>query len=81
VYISNQTRPGKLKAGLANYRALLAGRDFLANAVAPPWTFPVLAIDGDQRMKWLTAQAFARIAPGLKSIIAENCGHFAQEEH
>lgn len=35
-YISNQTRPGRLKAGLAYYRALLAERDFFATKVAPP---------------------------------------------
>lgn len=79
-YVSNQTRPGRLKAGLAYYRALLAGKAFFTQAVAPPWTFPVLAIDGDHSMKGLTAQSFARIAPGLKSLIAADCGHFVQEE-
>ncbi len=79
-YISNQTRPGRLKAGLAYYRALLAGKDFFAANVTPPWTFPVLAIDGDHSMKGLTAQSFARIAPQLKSMLATDCGHFIQEE-
>lgn len=79
-YISNQARPGRLKAGLAYYQALLAGKDFFATRVVPPWTFPVLAIDGDHSMKGLTAQSFARIAPELKSMLAENCGHFIQEE-
>jgi pimeloyl-ACP methyl ester carboxylesterase/heme-degrading monooxygenase HmoA len=79
-YIANQTRTGRLKAGLAYYRALLAGKAFFANTVAPPWTFPVLAIDGDHSMNGLTAKSFARIAPGLKSHIAPDCGHFVQEE-
>jgi pimeloyl-ACP methyl ester carboxylesterase/heme-degrading monooxygenase HmoA len=79
-YIANQTRSGRLKAGLTYYRALLAGKVFFANTVAPPWTFPVLAIDGDHSMNGLTANSFARIAPGLKSHIAPDCGHFVQEE-
>ena len=79
-YISNQTRPGRLKAGLAYYRALLADKEFFANSVAPPWTFPVLAIDGDHSMNGLTAKSFERIASGLKSMIAIDCGHFVQEE-
>lgn len=79
-YISNQTRPGRLKAGLAYYRAFLTGKDFFATKVMPPWTFRVLAIDGDHSMKGLTAQSFERIAPQLKSIMAVDCGHFIQEE-
>jgi pimeloyl-ACP methyl ester carboxylesterase len=79
-YISNQTRPGRLKAGLAYYRALLAGKNFFAKTVAPPWTFPVLAIDSDHTMNGLTAKSFERIAPGTKSVIVADCGHFVQEE-
>lgn len=79
-YISNQARPGRLRAGLAYYRALLADKEFFANSVAPPWTFPVLAIDGDHSMNGLTAKSFDRIASGLKSMIAIDCGHFVQEE-
>ena len=79
-YISNQTRPGRLRAGLAYYRALLAGKDFFVNTVAPPWTFPVLAIDSEHTMNGLTAKSFERIAPGAKSVIAADCGHFVQEE-
>jgi pimeloyl-ACP methyl ester carboxylesterase len=79
-YIANQTRPGRLNAGLAYYRALWNGKDFFAKTVAPPWTFPVLAIDSDHTMKGLTANSFQRIAPGTKSFIAEACGHFVQEE-
>ena len=79
-YILNQTRPGRLKAGLAYYRALLAGKDFFAKTVAPPWTFPVLAIDSEHTMNGLTAKSFERVAPGTKSVIAPDCGHFVQEE-
>jgi hypothetical protein len=45
-YIADQARPGRLSAGFAYYRALLAGKDFFSKTVEPPWTFPVLAIDG-----------------------------------
>jgi pimeloyl-ACP methyl ester carboxylesterase len=79
-YISDQTRPGRLKAALAYYRALLAGREFFANTVAPPWTFPVLAVDSDHTMNGLTAESFARVSPGTKSVIAVDCGDFVQEE-
>jgi pimeloyl-ACP methyl ester carboxylesterase len=79
-YISNQTLPGRLRAGLAYYRALLAGKEFFANRVVPPWTFPVLAIDGDHGMNGLTAKSFERIASSCKSMIAIDCGHFVQEE-
>ena len=40
----------------------------------------MLAIDGDHSMNGLTAQSFVRIAPALTSMLAENCGHFIQEE-
>jgi pimeloyl-ACP methyl ester carboxylesterase/heme-degrading monooxygenase HmoA len=79
-YIANQSRPGRLSAGLAYYRALANGKKFFEETVAPPWTFPVLAIDSDHTLNGLTAKSFARIAPGLKSIIAKDCGHFVQEE-
>jgi pimeloyl-ACP methyl ester carboxylesterase len=58
----------------------LADKEFFANSVAPPWTFPVLAIDGDHSVNGLTAKSFERIASGLKSMIAIDCGHFVQEE-
>ena len=80
LYIANQTRPGRLKAGFAYYRALLAGRDFFSKTVAPPWTFPVLAIDGDHSLNGLTRMSFERVAPNLRSAIALDCGHFVQEE-
>jgi pimeloyl-ACP methyl ester carboxylesterase/heme-degrading monooxygenase HmoA len=79
-YIADQARPGRLGAGLAYYRALLAGKDFFTKTVAPPWTFPVLAIDGDHSGNGRTAKSFERVAPKLKSVIALECGHFVQEE-
>ena len=79
-YIADQARPGRLRAALAYYRALLAGKDFFSKTVAPPWTFPVLAIDGDHSMKGLTSKSFEQVAPKLRSVIAVDCGHFVQEE-
>lgn len=79
-YIADQARPGRLKAGLAYYRTLLTGKDFFSKTVAPPWTLPVLAIDGDHSMNGLTLKSFERVAPKLKSVIAVDCGHFVQEE-
>jgi pimeloyl-ACP methyl ester carboxylesterase/heme-degrading monooxygenase HmoA len=79
-YIADQARPGRLRAGFAYYRALLANKDFFSRTVAPPWTFPVLAIDGDHSMNGLTMKSFERIAPKLRSVIAVDCGHFVQEE-
>jgi pimeloyl-ACP methyl ester carboxylesterase/heme-degrading monooxygenase HmoA len=79
-YIVDQARLGRLRAGLAYYRALLSGKDFFEKTVAPRWTFPVLAIDGDHSMKGLTSKSFEQVAPKLKSVIAADCGHFVQEE-
>lgn len=79
-YIADQVRPGRLRAGFAYYRALLAGKDFFSKTVAPPWKFPVLAIDGDHSMNGLTLKSFERVAPNLRSVIAVDCGHFVQEE-
>jgi pimeloyl-ACP methyl ester carboxylesterase len=79
-YIADQMRPGRLSAGFAYYRALLAGKDFFNKTVAPPWTFPVLAIDGDHCTNGLTAKSFERVALELRSVIAVDCGHFVQEE-
>ncbi|WP_260739555.1 alpha/beta fold hydrolase [Tunturiibacter lichenicola] len=79
-YIADQSRPGRLEAGFAYYRALPACKDFFSKEVAPPWNFPVLAIDGDHSMKGLTAKSFERVAPKLQSASAPNCGHFVQEE-
>ncbi|MBB5060397.1 pimeloyl-ACP methyl ester carboxylesterase/heme-degrading monooxygenase HmoA [Granulicella aggregans] len=79
-YIAEQIRPGRLKAGFAYYRALLAGKDFFSKTVAPPWTFPVLAIDGDNSVNGLTAKSFEQVAPTLRSVIVADCGHFVQEE-
>jgi pimeloyl-ACP methyl ester carboxylesterase/heme-degrading monooxygenase HmoA len=79
-YIAAQCRPGRLAAGFDYYRALARAKDFFASAVAPPWTFPVLALDGDHSSRGLTAQSFARIQPALKSALAPECGHFIQEE-
>jgi pimeloyl-ACP methyl ester carboxylesterase len=79
-YIADQARPGRLRAGFAYYRALLAGKDFFSKTVLPPWTFPVFAIDGDHSMNGLTMKSFERVAPKLRSVIAVDCGHFVQEE-
>jgi pimeloyl-ACP methyl ester carboxylesterase/heme-degrading monooxygenase HmoA len=79
-YIADQARPGRLRAGIAYYRALLASEDFFSRTVAPPWTFPVLAVDGDHSMNGLTLKSFERVAPRLRPIIAVDCGHFVQEE-
>jgi len=79
-YIADQTRPGRLRSGFAYYRALLASKDFFSKTVAPPWRFPVLAIDGDHSMNGLTLKSFERVAPKLRSVIAVDCGHFVQEE-
>ena len=79
-YIANQARPGRLNAGFAYYRALLAGKEFFEKTVRPQWTFPILAIDGDHAMNGLTAKSFAKVAPYLTSLIAKDCGHFIQEE-
>jgi pimeloyl-ACP methyl ester carboxylesterase/heme-degrading monooxygenase HmoA len=79
-YIADQARPGRLKAGLAYYRALLAGKDFFTKSVAPLWSFPILAIDGDHSMKGLTSKSFEKVATKLDSVIAVDCGHFVQEE-
>lgn len=79
-YIQNQTRPGRLAAGFDYYRAVATSQEFFEETVAPPWRFPVLAIDGDHSMSNLTARSFARIQPGLKSMLARDSGHFVQEE-
>ena len=79
-YIADQARPGRLRSGFAYYRALLASKDFFSKTVAPPWTFPVLAIDGDHSMNGLTLKSFERVASKLRSVIAVDCGHFVQEE-
>lgn len=79
-YVADQARPGRLKAGLAYYRALLAGKEFYSKTVAPPWPFPVLAIDGGHSMNGLTSKSFQRVAPNLRSLIAVDSGHFVQEE-
>lgn len=79
-YIRNQTRPGRLAAGFDYYRAVAGSKEFFEKTVAPPWTFPVLAMDGDHSMSGLTAQSFARIQPSLKSVLVPECGHFIQEE-
>lgn len=79
-YIQNQVRPGRLAAGFDYYRALGNSKEFFEKTVSPPWSFPVLALDGDHSMSGLTAKSFAHIQPGLKSMLVPDCGHFVQEE-
>jgi pimeloyl-ACP methyl ester carboxylesterase/heme-degrading monooxygenase HmoA len=79
-YVHNQVRPGRLAAGFDYYRALDNSKEFFEKTVAPPWSFPVLAMDGDHSMSGLTARSFARIQPGLKSMLVPDSGHFVQEE-
>ncbi|HEY3453177.1 MAG TPA: alpha/beta hydrolase [Bryobacteraceae bacterium] len=79
-YIRSQARPGRLAAGFDYYRALATSKDFFEKTVAAPWSFPVLAMDGDRSMSGLTAQSFARIQPALKHLLVPECGHFIQEE-
>jgi pimeloyl-ACP methyl ester carboxylesterase/heme-degrading monooxygenase HmoA len=79
-YIRNQKRPGRLAAGFDYYRALGKAKEFFEKTVAPPWNFPVLAMDGDRSLSGLTASSFARIQPGLKSMLVPESGHFVQEE-
>jgi pimeloyl-ACP methyl ester carboxylesterase len=79
-YVRNQIRPGRLVAGFSYYRALAGSKEFFEKTVAPPWRFPVMALDGDHSMSGLTAKSFARIQPGLKTMLARDSGHFVQEE-
>jgi pimeloyl-ACP methyl ester carboxylesterase/heme-degrading monooxygenase HmoA len=80
LYVSNQTRPDRLVAGFDYYRAIGNSKNFFEKIVLPPWTFPVLALDGDHSMAGLTAQSFARVQPNLTSTLVPDCGHFIQEE-
>jgi pimeloyl-ACP methyl ester carboxylesterase len=79
-YVRLQARPGRLAAGFDYYRALVDSRDFFEKTVAPPWSFPVLAMDGEKSLGGLTAQSFSRIQPALKRVLVPECGHFIQEE-
>ena len=79
-YIADQSRPGGSAQASLTTRALLAGKEFFSKTVAPPWTFPVLAIDGDHSTNGFTAKSFERVAQQLRSVIAVDCGHFVQEE-
>jgi pimeloyl-ACP methyl ester carboxylesterase len=79
-YIRNQKRPGRLAAGFDYYKALGNAKEFFEKTVAPPWPFPVLAIDGGKSMAGLTAKSFERIRPGLSGAVVPECGHFVQEE-
>ena len=79
-YVRNQACPGRLAAGFDYYRALGNSNEFFQKTVAPPWSFPVLAMDGDHSLAGLTARSFARIQPALKSMLVPDSGHFVQEE-
>jgi pimeloyl-ACP methyl ester carboxylesterase len=79
-YIAAEARPGRLDAGFAYYRALQKAEPFFAKAVAPPWHFPVLTLDGDHSFNGLTARSFRRVAPNLTARIVPGSGHFVQEE-
>ena len=78
-FIADQTHPGRLSAGCACYRALLAGNDFFTKTVHH-MDVSVLAIDGDHCTSALIAKSFALVAPKLRSVIAVDRGHFVQEE-
>ena len=80
VYIRYQSRPGRLAAGFDYYRALVTAKDFFEKTVAPPWSFPVLAMDGANSMGGLTAQSFSGLQPALSRVLVPECGHFIQEE-
>ena len=79
-YIRNQKRPGRLAAGFSYYKALGTSKEFFEKVVAPPWNFPVLALDGAKSMAGVTARSFGQIQPGLSSDLVPECGHFIQEE-
>jgi pimeloyl-ACP methyl ester carboxylesterase len=79
-YIAAETRPGRLNAGLAYYRALQKDEPFFAKTVAPPWHFPVLSLDGDHSFNGQTAISFRRVASDLTTRIVPASGHFVQEE-
>jgi pimeloyl-ACP methyl ester carboxylesterase len=52
------------------------------SCLSPPFCHRLLspAIDGDHSMKGVTSKSFQQVVPELTSVIAANCGHFAQEE-
>lgn len=79
-YVCNQMGPGRLAAALGYYKAVGNAKDFFERTVAPPWTFPALAMDGDHSMAGLTAQSFARIQLELHAVVVPDCGHFVQGE-
>lgn len=79
-YVRALSRPGRLAAALAPYRAFYRDLEDNRSAGAPPLTLPVLALDGERAGGELNLRSVRRAAPGARSGLVPDAGHFFPEE-
>jgi len=79
-YLRGISRPGRLDAALAPYRALPADVADNRSGGAPPLRLPVLGLDGERAGGELNLRTLRRAAPGAQTELVPDAGHFLPEE-
>lgn len=78
-YVWAYSRPGRLSAALAQYRAL--PRDAAENTRrAAPLTMPVLALSGEYGMPEQTSSSVHRVGGEVRETVVPRAGHYLPEE-
>jgi microsomal epoxide hydrolase len=79
-YVRCYARPGRMRAGLAYYRAIFDDIARNREHARTKLRLPVLAIGGAQWLGGTMRASFELVAERVTSESIENCGHFVPEE-
>jgi microsomal epoxide hydrolase len=79
-YVRLYARPGRMRAGLAYYRAIFANIARNREHARTKLRLPVPAIGGAQWLGETMRASFELVAEHVTSVSIENCGHFVPEE-
>jgi pimeloyl-ACP methyl ester carboxylesterase len=78
--VADYSRPGRLTAGFAHYRAMPASAKQNAELAKAKLKMPVLAIGGDKCLADLLGKQMKLVAEDVTSAVIENCGHWVTAE-
>ena len=74
------SRPGRLTAGFAHYRAMFTSATQNAGLATAKLKMPVLAVGGDKCMGDLPGKQLEQIADDATTAVVKDCGHWVAAE-
>jgi pimeloyl-ACP methyl ester carboxylesterase len=80
VYVAAYSRPGRMRAAWAYFKAWPRTAKDLAELSKTPLPMPVLAIGGEKSLGEFLGRQMRLVAPDLTSVVLKDTGHWLMEE-